>query len=635
VFGKANDNNTLSDAKLFATGRKLPTPAMDFPVATEPGQVTASDYWDAGMTSRITGDKGYFTFIDVHSGRFRVYCTKSKADAVKYTDEYYMDAAREGVDIKPGSIRYSDNEHIFTSAAMNDKSREHALLEEHSPEYEPWTNGACEVVHRYHPDYMRKLHHMSDLPHDFFPFTALAAQDILNAIRVREGQSCQERWNGIRPRIDRFRPIGCRAAVRMPLSWRGHKIMDQCVEAVYLWRNPRKPGANFWSPKYGMMTSNMYTLEEDRFPFKDDGWTLDDADDEQDDDYVPAGGGGGGPYVGPAPGDDDDGEDHDQSSSTSESSADSTDDTEHDSAGDGAAEVQSTESDTERATSEDEPVGDGSESSSVGQATHTATDDDEPQEPPAPQVPLRRSARLQGHALPQTVFNQTHLAEAERMLANVAIEHYDNICERIGTLASCERMQACSTPIPGPFADTRDMSDEFKQADAAEIEGLLRQHKAVIEVPLLQAQMENAKIYQGLMIRNIKADGRHKSRYAVDGSKMKCDKTQSPTLMAPSLRSICAICAKHDMVMACGDFTMAYLNAALPPSDRYYVYPPRGARQYDSDGNRIVWWVVKALYGGPDSGLRWYTELRKWFINQGYVASEADPCVFVKWNAEK
>ena len=106
VFGKANDNNTLSDAKLFATGRKLPTPAMDVPLATEPGQVTASDYWDAKMTSRITGDKGYFTFIDVYSGKFKVYCTKSKANAVKCTDEYYMDAAREGVDIKPGSVRY-------------------------------------------------------------------------------------------------------------------------------------------------------------------------------------------------------------------------------------------------------------------------------------------------------------------------------------------------------------------------------------------------------------------------------------------------------------------------------------------------------------------------------------------------
>jgi hypothetical protein len=123
VFRKANDNNTLSDAKLFATGRKLPTPAKDAPVATEPGQVTACDYWDAKMTSRITGDKGYFTFVDIHSGKFRVYCTKSKADAVKYTDEYFMDAARDNVDIKPGSVRYSDNERIFISIAMNDKSR--------------------------------------------------------------------------------------------------------------------------------------------------------------------------------------------------------------------------------------------------------------------------------------------------------------------------------------------------------------------------------------------------------------------------------------------------------------------------------------------------------------------------------
>ena len=61
-----------------------------------------------------------------------------------------------------------------------------------------------------------------------------------------------------------------------------------------------------------------------------------------------------------------------------------------------------------------------------------------------------------------------------------------------------------------------------------------------------------------------------------------------------------------------------------------YGWPPKSARQYDENGNRIVWAVPKALYGGKASGRYWYNHLRKWLIAQGFIQSDWDPCVFTR-----
>jgi hypothetical protein len=78
---------------------------------------------------------------------------------------------------------------------------------------------------------------------------------------------------------------------------------------------------------------------------------------------------------------------------------------------------------------------------------------------------------------------------------------------------------------------------------------------------------------------------------------------------------------------AAGDFPQAYLNA---DQDAYHVWPPKTARQYDEQGNRLVWALPKALYGGRASGRHWYKMLRKWFTTHGFRVSEWDPCLFVR-----
>jgi hypothetical protein len=45
--------------------------------------------------------------------------------------------------------------------------------------------------------------------------------------------------------------------------------------------------------------------------------------------------------------------------------------------------------------------------------------------------------------------------------------------------------------------------------------------------------------------------------------------------------------------------------------------------------------VVKALYGAPFSGRKWYDTIRHLLIEHDYVPSTADPCVFVKKRKSK
>ena len=40
--------------------------------------------------------------------------------------------------------------------------------------------------------------------------------------------------------------------------------------------------------------------------------------------------------------------------------------------------------------------------------------------------------------------------------------------------------------------------------------------------------------------------------------------------------------------------------------------------------------VEKPIYGMAQAGRRWQRTIFPWFESQGFVASDADPCVFVK-----
>ena len=62
--------------------------------------------------------------------------------------------------------------------------------------------------------------------------------------------------------------------------------------------------------------------------------------------------------------------------------------------------------------------------------------------------------------------------------------------------------------------------------------------------------------------------------------------------------------------------------------------PPPG-HDIDEDGDAIVWFITRSLYGMKQSGRNWYFRLREWLEKQqGFTPSSADPCVYYKKTAK-
>ena len=65
------------------------------------------------------------------------------------------------------------------------------------------------------------------------------------------------------------------------------------------------------------------------------------------------------------------------------------------------------------------------------------------------------------------------------------------------------------------------------------------------------------------------------------------------------------------------------------------MWPPKSARQYDDLGRRIVWQVVKSLYGGKNAGRNWYKALREYLLSEGFEQCYCEPCVFFRRVGDK
>ena len=175
----------------------------------------------------------------------------------------------------------------------------------------------------------------------------------------------------------------------------------------------------------------------------------------------------------------------------------------------------------------------------------------------------------------------------------------------------------------------------------AENQGLI-DRGCVEERKLKDVPANKRKSIIGTMTTNsVKRNKKKKARTVTLGNQQKAgihfDRSHSPTIMHASMRVLFAIAAALKMKIKGGDFSQAFANAALPPEDQYWVWPPKTARQYDDDGDRIVWLVKNALYGSKDASRRWYYLLKTFLTTGdklGFTQSSADPCVFFKNTAK-
>lgn len=123
---------------------------------------------------------------------------------------------------------------------------------------------------------------------------------------------------------------------------------------------------------------------------------------------------------------------------------------------------------------------------------------------------------------------------------------------------------------------------------------------------------------------------RAKSRLVAKGFSQKpgleYDLTHSPVIAAETFRLLCAIIAINNLGTLQVDIKNAYLNGKIDME--VYIEQPVGF--VDKNNPNMVYKLLKALYGLKQAGRIWYDDLSSKLEAQGFIRSEADPCLMLK-----
>ena len=94
------------------------------------------------------------------------------------------------------------------------------------------------------------------------------------------------------------------------------------------------------------------------------------------------------------------------------------------------------------------------------------------------------------------------------------------------------------------------------------------------------------------------------------------------------LRVLMQMAAQHDLVLHQMDVTTAYLNA--PIDCEIYMDQAEGFEVPSGSGGRLVYKLNKSLYGLKQSGRNWNHVLNCFLLENGFVQSPVDNCVYTK-----
>ena len=100
--------------------------------------------------------------------------------------------------------------------------------------------------------------------------------------------------------------------------------------------------------------------------------------------------------------------------------------------------------------------------------------------------------------------------------------------------------------------------------------------------------------------------------------------TSSPVCKMQSVRILLLLAAKFDLELTSMDVSTAYLNADI--KDTIYMKIPPGYIKNSPETKYLK--LEKALYGGKQSGRRWYERITTFLKSKGYKQLKSDSCIF-------
>ena len=86
--------------------------------------------------------------------------------------------------------------------------------------------------------------------------------------------------------------------------------------------------------------------------------------------------------------------------------------------------------------------------------------------------------------------------------------------------------------------------------------------------------------------------------------------------------------AKHDLILNQIDVKIAYLHA--PIDCEIYMDQAKGFETSSDSGEKLVYKLNKSLYGLKQSGRNWNSLLHNHLLENSFVTSDVDHCLYVK-----
>jgi hypothetical protein len=164
-------------------------------------------------------------------------------------------------------------------------------------------------------------------------------------------------------------------------------------------------------------------------------------------------------------------------------------------------------------------------------------------------------------------------------------------------------------------------SSSWEVADQVEIEGILDLKTWEAGGCML---LEGKQALPTHFVREVKRDGRYKSRLVVGGHKQRLGvdfiEMFAPVYLYRTMRIMLAMAAHADLVFRQFDIKTAFLHGYL--KEEVFVWPPRG-------WEHLAGWQVlrlyRALYGLRQAPRAWHERLTSELTSRGFVQSNADP----------
>jgi len=100
----------------------------------------------------------------------------------------------------------------------------------------------------------------------------------------------------------------------------------------------------------------------------------------------------------------------------------------------------------------------------------------------------------------------------------------------------------------------------------------------------------------------------------------------SPTIFFDTIRLLLGLAGTRTVIIV--DVKQAYMQAS-PSKATFLVRPPILANGQPYSEEQF-WLILKALYGGRESGFLWFLELTSTLVTMGYTSSSVEPCVYYK-----